>query len=89
MQSGFHPSQFLPSNGDLIYIRNGNGGYIGGAKGNEQLKLVPIGKQYEQFIFEMIDSTRFVLKQKESGNYLGGGGGEGESPHLITNRRNF
>lgn len=87
-------SPVLPGNGDLVAIKNGYGGYIGGERNLVGLRVVTACQSLENFFFEVIDEKRFALRQKESGFYVGGdaqmNGGEiiiGEPIKLINSRR--
>lgn len=79
--------QLLPGNGDLVAIKNGAGGYIGGVKGNDKLLIVPHCQGWEHFFFETVDNGgRFALRQKESNHYLGGSDNVGQQPFLSNVR---
>ena len=83
------PGQLLPTNGDLVALKNGNGGYVGGVKNNDKLLIVPHCQGWEHFYFETVDNAHFALKQKESGHYIGGNANHGEQPFLANNRQAF
>jgi hypothetical protein len=83
------PGQLLPTNGDLVALKNGNGGYVGGVKNNDKLLIVPHCQGWEHFYFETVDNAHFALKQKESGHYIGGTAEHGEQPFLANNRQGY
>jgi hypothetical protein len=80
-------SNFLPQNGDLIALNHANGGYLGGYHNkNDKLVIVETRKEWESFIFEVVND-KFALKQKVSGHYVGGVNGNGEYLYLVDRRQ--
>lgn len=84
---GGNSGQLLPGNGDLVAIKNGTGGYIGGVRGNDKLRIVPHCQGWEHFFFELVDNSRFALRQKESNHYLGGVSNNNEQLFLANQRQ--
>lgn len=73
----------MPRHGDLVYLRNGQGGFVGAVAGTDKLKTVPISEALGQFILQAIDAKRIALRHQVSGKYLGGSSKAGESPFLV------
>lgn len=84
----FNPgNQALPENGDLVALRNGAGGYIGGVSRKDKLQIVNHCKEWEHLYFETVDNGgRFALRQKVSNHYIGGSENVGNQLFLSPSR---